>query len=133
MAESSRSEGKAADKTAEKDDKAQQRQQDQEQQDQPQADPDALGRETGVHAVPDDSKDTLRSLLANEAVQVEDTRQSDPLHGEHEAQPGELLPHDELNARADRQRYEAQKDEPLEYPGDSGLQAKARLDAAGNK
>lgn len=121
MAESSSSSSKSENRAA--DDKAQQ----------PTVDTEALGRETGVHAVPDDDMGTLRKLLANEGVQVGDaTRQSDPLHGEHEAQPGEMLPHDELNAKADRQRYEAQKDEPLEYPGDSGLQAKARR-GAGNK
>jgi hypothetical protein len=51
---------------------------------------------------------------------------NDPLHGEHEV----TEPADDrvVTAGANKQRYEAQKDEPADYPGDSGKQAKALLD-----
>jgi hypothetical protein len=87
-----------------------------------------VDEDVSAHTVSD--KKVLKSLLANEPTKLPpEADRSDPIHGEHEAQPGEMLPHDELNARADEQRYAAQKDEPLEYPGDSGLQAKARRSA----
>jgi hypothetical protein len=49
----------------------------------------------------------------------------DPLHGEHEVtEPS----HDaDVTRAADKQRYEAQKNEAADYPGDSGAQAQARL------
>lgn len=54
-------------------------------------------------------------------------RFGDAIKGEHEQQPGELLDDREATRRADKQRYEAQKGEAADYPGDSGKQAAARL------
>jgi hypothetical protein len=76
----------------------------------------------GAQVAPDEQ--TKKALQANREAFVEPADRSDPLRGEHEQQEGELLPDDEVTRRADKQRYEAQKSEPLEYPGDSGAQAK---------
>jgi hypothetical protein len=57
--------------------------------------------------------------------------QGDPVKGEHEQRYGELLDEREVTNRADKQRAEAQADEPEDYPGDSGEQAKQALERKG--